>query len=301
MQDVEYPAELRSPKNRQDTIAQYRYGKAHYWDNINLMDGRLVRTPIFEPKLRTYLESWVSPDPDSLIQEFNWMIALGRNDPEMERYLVGYFIDNYINPKIMGQDKVFIHVYDRYVAGDKPKADWLNEKQLKTIRDRYYMLVANQLGLPAWDMDLADTAGKARTLYSLNARYTIVAFWDVHCGKCREEIPRLDSLYKAEWKNMNVGVYAVMVNEESVKDWKPFIAEHKLDPAWVHVHQTEAMRKEEEKAGKPNFRQLYDMRSTPTLFLLDKDKKIIAKNIGLNDLDRVLKEKEKQQAGAKTN
>jgi thioredoxin-related protein len=59
----------------------------------------------------------------------------------------------------------------------------------------------------------------------------------------------------------------------------------------VHVHQTDAMRAEEEKAGKPNFRQLYDMRSTPTLFLLDKDKRIIAKNLGLEDLDKVLQQK----------
>ena len=84
-----------------------------------------------------------------------------------------------------------------------------------------------------------------------------------------------------------------MVNEESLKDWPAFINEHA--PGWVHVHQTAAMRSEEEKAGKPNFRQLYDMRSTPTLFLLDKDKKIIAKNIGVTDLDNVLDQKIKQQ------
>ena len=82
-----------------------------------------------------------------------------------------------------------------------------------------------------------------------------------------------------------------MVNEDAVKDWPAYINEHAK--GWTHVHQTQALRDAEEKAGKPNFRQLYDMRSTPTLFLLDKDKKIIAKSLGLPDLDALITEKVK--------
>jgi thiol-disulfide isomerase/thioredoxin len=293
MQEVTYPANLQHPATRQDSIAQYRYGKDHYWDGVDFMDGRLVRTPIFENKLKTYLNNWVVPDADSIIYEFNWMIALGRNDQEMFKYLIGYFVDNYMYPKIMGQDKVFLHVYQRYLSGDKPVANWLNEKQMKTITDRAYMIMANQLGTQAWDMQLTDTSGKTKSLYSVNADFTIVAFWDVHCGKCREEIPKLDTLYRTKWKSENVKMYAVMVNEESLKDWPKFISEHA--PEWIHVHQSASMRTQEEKAGKPNFRQLYDMRSTPTLYLLDKDKRIIAKNIGVTDLENVLQEKIKQR------
>lgn len=293
MQEVQLPASMQNPKTRQDSLAQYRYGKEHYWDGVDFMDGRLVRTPIFENKLKNYLNNWVVPDADSIIYEFNWMIALGRNDPEMFKYLIGYFVDNYMYPKIMGQDKVFLHVYQRYIAGDKPVANWLNEKQIKTITERAYMIMANQLGTQAWDMVLPDTSGKNRTLYDVKADLTVVVFWDVHCGKCREEVPRLDTLYRTKWEKQNVKVYAVMVNEESMKDWNSFINEHA--PGWIHVHQPKAMRDEEEKAGKPNFRQLYDMRSTPTLYLLDKDKRIVAKNIGVTDLDNLIAEKMKQQ------
>lgn len=293
MQEVKLPETLQHPVTRKDSIAQYRYGKDYYWEGVDFMDGRLVRTPIFENKLKTYLNNWVVPDADSIIYEFNWMIALGRNDPEMFKYLIGYFVDNYMYPKIMGQDKVFLHVYQRYISGDKPQVDWLNEKQMKTITERAYMVMANQLGTQAWDMQLVDTSGKTRSLYKVEGEFTVVAFWDVHCGKCREEIPRIDTLYRTKWKKDNVKIYAVMVNEESIKEWPAFIKEHA--GGWVHVHQTAAMRALEEKEGKPNFRQLYDMRSTPTLYLLDKDKRIIAKNIGVTDLDNVIQEKIKQQ------
>jgi hypothetical protein len=289
MQDVELPSELLNPKTRKDTIGQYRYAKDHFWDGVDFMDGRLVRTPVFDNKLTRYLESWVSPEPDSIIYEYNWMIALGRNDEEMEKYLVGYFIDHYMYPKIMGQDKVFLHVYEKYVAGDKPKANWLNEKQIKIITERAYMVMANQLGGKGWDMELVDTAGRLKPLYGVNADYTIVSFWDVHCGKCKEDMPKLDTLYRTKLKGKSVKVYAVMVNESAKADWPAFI--RKLSPDWIHVLQTDAMRKEEEKAGKPNFRQLYDMRSTPTIYLLDKEKRIIAKNISVNDVDKLLQQK----------
>jgi thioredoxin-related protein len=89
-----------------------------------------------------------------------------------------------------------------------------------------------------------------------------------------------------------VAVYAVMVNESAKVDWEPYI--RKIGKGWFHVHQTAEMRAEEEKANQANFRQLYDMRSTPTLFLLDKEKRIVAKNLGLEDLNNVLEQKIKQ-------
>jgi hypothetical protein len=55
MQEHKLPPELQNPKNRQDSIAQYRWGKEHYWEGVDFMDGRLVRTPIFEGKLKSYL------------------------------------------------------------------------------------------------------------------------------------------------------------------------------------------------------------------------------------------------------
>lgn len=292
MKETQLPENLKHPVTRQDTINQYRFFKDHYWDNIDLMDGRLVRTPILEGKLKQYLNNYVSPEADSIIYEFNWMIALGRNDDEMFKYLIGYFVDNYVQPKIMGQDKVFLHVYERFIAGENPKVNWLNEKQKDAIQKRAYMLMANQIGAKAWDMNMVDVNNKARTLYNEKNDFTIVLFWDIHCGTCKAEIPVLDSFYQANWKKNKVGIYSVMINEDAVKEWPDYIAKNGKE--WAHVHQTKALKESEEKAGKPSFRQLYDIRSTPTIFLLDKDKNILTKNITLNDLNNVLQEKIKQ-------
>jgi thiol-disulfide isomerase/thioredoxin len=177
-------------------------------------------------------------------------------------------------------------VYETQIARPESRVTWLNEKQQKTIRERALMLMANQLGAQAWDIQLPDTSGKMQTLYSQSANYTVVSFWDVHCGKCREEMPRLDSLYQEKWKQRSVKIFAVMVNESAVGEWPAYV--QKTGAGWTHVHEPIALRQQTEKEGKANFRQLYDMRSTPTLFLLDSQKKILAKNISLSDLDKLL-------------
>lgn len=295
MQEPDLGTKYKLAKTNQDSVNAYYNARQHYWDGVNFMDGRIIRTPVFEKKMKTYFDGYVYPEADSIIHEANWMLALGRNDPEMFKYLINYFVDNYYNPRIMGQDKVFLNIYEKYFSTNQ--VNWLSEKQIKQISDRAYMLMANQIGIQAGELNLVDTNGVVKSLYSLPAPYTVVAFYDVNCGHCKVEIPRMDSLYKAQWKKEQVQVYSVMVAESSLADWKPFI--RKYGDGWVHVHQTAEMKAVEEKNKQPNYHQLYDVRTTPTLFLLDKDKRIIAKNLSLDDLDKVLQQKIKQTTASK--
>lgn len=57
---------------------------------------------------------------------------------------------------------------------------------------------------------------------------------------------------------------------------------------WTNVYETEAQKKAIEDSGKPSYYQLYDVIQTPTLYLLDKDKKIIAKKLTLEQIDAII-------------
>jgi hypothetical protein len=172
----------------------------------------------------------------------------------------------------MGQDKVFVHLFEKYyVTG---QADyWMNEKYKKFIFDRGYSLMANVIGEKAANLELVDTAGKTTPLYGVNAPYTVVCFWDPTCSHCQEAVPKLDSLFENKWKKQGVAMYGVLV--EGGKDlWLKYIQEHNLKD-WIHVYQTQAMKTKlcNNRAG---FRQLYDVYQTPILYLLGQ--RIIAKN-----------------------
>ena len=72
-------------------------------------------------------------------------------------------------------------------------------------------------------------------------------------------------------------IYAVNTNENTFNDWKQFIKEHHLN-GWYHTWQTKEEREADDKAGRPNFRQLFDIIQTPTMYLLDADKNYRKKN-----------------------
>ncbi len=275
------------PVTKNDSINNYNFYKKHFWDGITFMDDRIIRTPFFLPKVEKYFREVLVPAPDSIIKEADYLLLLARSDTNIYRFLLNWLTDEYIYPKYMGQDAIFVHLFEKYHS--KGISNWLNEKQLTTISNRAYMLMANLVGEKAADLEFTDSTGKVFSLYGVNANYTIVVFWDPTCGHCREEIPRLDSMYKAKWKKEGVKIYGVLTENEKDK-WLQFIAEKNMKD-WIHVYQTNENKNEETLSKKPGFRQLYDVTQTPTIYLLDKEKRIIAKKLTLQQIDDMLQVK----------
>jgi hypothetical protein len=287
------PSASKQTGGKYDSLYAYRYFKDHYWDGISFTDERLLRTPIFEPRLDKYYKSLVVPEPDSIVQEVDAMLAKSAANKEMYKYLLTYFVQQYINPTYMGQDAVFVHLFEKYI-NDNPEVDWFTEKYKKYMTDRAYSLMANLIGAPAQNLELVDTADKKRLLYDVNAPYVVICFWDATCSHCKEVVPKVDSIYQHKWKKEGVVVYGVMV-DGGKEAWLNYIRANNLTD-WIHVYETTAARDSGYAAGKPNFRQLYDVYQTPILYLLDKNKRIIAKKLTYDQIDQVLDVKIKQTA-----
>ena len=271
-----------------DSLYPFYYVKEHYWDSVDFNDGMILRTPFFDSKLDDYYKYYVSPNPDSIINDVNYMLLSSRENHDVHTYLLGRFTDKYINPEYMGQDKVFLFLFQNYYS--KGDTTWLNEKQRKFIFDRAYSLMANQINEPASPLELTDTAGGIVSLYNIKSPLTFVAFWDPHCGHCKTLVPKLDSFYEAKWKNEGVKILAVNTNDNVVDDWKQFIIENKLN-GWYHGYETPQKKAELAANNQPDYRQLYDIFQTPTFFLLDENKKIIAKGLSLEQYNELINAK----------
>ena len=281
MKEPPYPT--KTPVTHQDSIDNYNFYKAHYWDGISFMDDRIIRTPFFLPKLERYYREVMPQAPDSIIKDADYKLLLARTAPEMYKYLLNWLTDEYINPKYMGQDAIFVHLFEKYHS--KGLSSWLNEKQMDIITRRAYMQMANLIGEKAANLEMVDTAGKPSALYDLQAEYTVIIFWDPTCGHCKEEVPKVDSIYRASWKASNVRIYAVL-SEDQKPEWLKYLNEHHITD-WTNVYETKEMTDAVKASQRPGFRQLYDVTSTPTLYLLDKEKRIIGKKLTwkqLNDL-----------------
>jgi thiol-disulfide isomerase/thioredoxin len=105
-------------------------------------------------------------------------------------------------------------------------------------------------------------------LYNIKARYTIIYFWEKDCGHCQKETTVLKAFYNESHDNLEVEVYAVCI-DTSLIGWKKYIREKEMD--WINVNGFLSLT--------PDFHNLYDVHSSPVMYLLDEKKNIIAKRI----------------------
>lgn len=278
------PPAARQPGGKYDSNFAYRYFKSHYWDDISFTDERLTRTPVFEPRLDKYFHDLVPPEADSIEREADMMLLEARVSKPMFQYLMVYFVQKYVNPEYMGQDAVFVHLFEKYI--NTGETEFFTDKYRTFLNNRAYSLMANLIGQPAANLEMVDSTGKPMPLYDVQAPFVVICFWDPTCSHCKETVPKVDSIFQVKWKREGVKLYGVMV-DGGKEAWSQFIKDHNLID-WIHVYETKEHQEATEKAGQPNYRQLYDVYQTPILYLLDKDKRIIAKKLSYQQLDEVI-------------
>lgn len=291
MREPDVPSAEKQPGGKYDSLYAYHYFKNHYWDGVNFYDDRLVRTTFFEGKLDKYFSQLVYPDPDSANKEIDWMLGYASANAEMKKFLLLKFVNRYLNQKYMWEDKVFVHLFEKYFSNQQ--YDWLTEKGEQMIANRAYSLMANILGTYASNVILPDTTDQRVSLYAVNAPFTLVIFWDPACSHCREILPKIDSIYRANWKNLGLKVYSIGRETDGTRtDWLNFIRTHRLQE-WNNVFYSKKEETDRIAQNTAGYSQLYDVQSFPTLYLLDKEKRIIAKKLSFEQMNEVLKEKTK--------
>jgi len=276
MRDIEIPDSIKESK---DSTLSYKYFRQHYWDYFDLSDNRLLRTPIYMRKINQYFDQLVVFHPDSVISAIDTIIAKSRPSDENVGYLVWHFISEYQNPKFMGFDKVFVHLVEEYFS--KEQITNTTPSILSSLQERSAILEPILLGKTAPNLILIDSSGQLRSFMTIPNDYTILFFWDSDCGICGKEIAELTRLY--EKQNHDVEIYSINVNSD-LESWKKAIIEKQVPG--VKVNGTRSATKD--------FHDLYDIYGTPVIYLLDKDKKIIAKRIGANKIDEFIDNYEKQ-------
>ncbi len=277
--EVEVPDAPLLDNGHIDSLFTYKYYKEHYFDNIDFTDDRLLRTPIFHNKLNNYISNLVLQIPDSIIKESDYLIAKAKDNKEVFKYLV-WFITNYSErSNIMGMDAAFVHMVETYYMTNK--AFWIKPDQLQKITERATKLKPLLLGKVAPNVTVMDSVGRKHSLHNVKAKYTVLYIWSTDCGHCKKMTPVLKDYY-IENKAKGIEVFA-LCTETDMDEWKKKVLEY--NAPWINVW---------DPINMSNFRDMYDVYSTPIIYLLDKDKKIIAKRIDVEQLkeflDKMMKE-----------
>ena len=251
---------------RDSLIRLYSYlsYKRTFFDNIDFSEQGLIRSPIIAARLDQFFRQVVVQMPDSINKEADRILEKSKADKDMYQYVAVWLFNKYAVSEIMGHDAVVVHLADKiYLSGEAP---WAGEEYIKDLAKKVERLRPNLIGKQAPDLVMDSYAGRYVALYDVRAEFTILYFWEPDCGHCKEATPVLKEYYD-ENKENGIEVFAVCTQSDKAK-WEQYIREHKLN--WINGWDPSRVTR---------FDILYNVDFTPIVYILDRNKKIIAKRL----------------------
>jgi thiol-disulfide isomerase/thioredoxin len=264
-----------------DSTFQLKWYRAHFFDNFDLADDALLHLPrpAYRDKLYEYLDKLYAQHADTITKAVNNIIAKAKINKETYKYAVFLCALKYQNHEIMGLDEVYVNLYDQYFATGEMDF-WANAGVKKNFKDQADRFRKSLVGKTGANLIMQDANLKPRALYDIKNKYTVLYIFDPDCGSCKKETPKLLTFYKS--KKFDVEVFAVST-DTSLSKMKNYIKE--LDLKWITVNGP--------RTYVGPYQDLYDAMSTPTLYVLDRKKKIIGKKIPAEKLEEFLTHFEK--------
>jgi len=268
-QDIQVPAAPEELDSADQVQFRYRYYKEHYFDNLDLGDDRMLRTPVLERKVMNYLDKMIAPVPDSITKEIDWMMEVANKGgaTEVYRFLLSSFLNKYAASKVMGLDAVYVYIALKYYA-DPEKTPWVDPTARKEIVKNAKKVEPLLLGKVAPDLDLTTLGGQRTRLHNIKSKFTLVYFWDPDCGNCSKMSTKLVEVYK-DYHEKGLEIFGIC-NKSYKEIAKCGEKEKEKGMNWINTA---------DPYGQARAHDAYFINSNPTLYLLDERKEIILKRI----------------------
>ncbi|MEZ4959060.1 MAG: redoxin domain-containing protein [Saprospiraceae bacterium] len=271
----------------------------HWFDNINLTDEGMLRTPFLFQKIDHYVNKMTVQHPDSINVAVDKILEKVRPAEETFKFYLIHFLNEYAKSKIVGMDAVYVHIVKKYYATGQ--APWTEEEQLKKILDNADKLEPLLIGKIAPNIEMETQDGQKMQLHDFKSPMTVLFFWDPDCGHCKKSMPDMVKFAK-DYKDKGVAVFAICTSLVTRDDNGDFSMKE-VDKCWSTIKDREmdVFFNYVDPYHRSRYKTVYDIRSTPQIYVLDTDKTILSKRIGAEQLpevvDHILKVKEGTEKG----
>ncbi|OFX18285.1 MAG: hypothetical protein A2033_17710 [Bacteroidetes bacterium GWA2_31_9] len=271
MLEPEIPKSIKKKKNK---VLETFYYKEHFFDNFDFSDSRILRSPVLHNKLDIFFKNVVFQSQDSIHFESEKLLSNPNINIDIYKYALVYLINMAETTYNFNTDELFVNIADKYFISKQDL--WGDINFLLNLKKRTDKLRPTLLGEKAPEIVMQSYAGNNISMLEISADFTILFFWDPDCDHCRDEIPELKEMYQ-KFDNDKLKVLAVYIGE-NYPLWSEFIKENDLN-SFLNVY---------DPFNTSNYKNYYDLTVTPSIFILDKDKRIIAKKIGVEYLSVIL-------------
>ncbi|MEN9444123.1 MAG: hypothetical protein RIS47_1013, partial [Bacteroidota bacterium] len=252
----------------------------YFFENIDFSQRCIVRSPVlWEISMRVIAYNLNKQrDAREIIQQVDKLLDKAEaGDSLVFEYIYNHMLNFFNTVQRVSMNEVFVHLVETYI--DKGRCRWYTADQRKQIGERSKFLRANFVGEKAVDIKLPSLAGDSINLLQLKSKFTIVYFWSTLCGHCKEAMPYMKTLTDSIPDSSKLRVFAICTDDDK-KEWQKHITEDGIGK-WTHV-----ISGREQNA----FREQYNVYSTPQLYMLDENFRILYRRIGPYQIEDVVKQ-----------
>lgn len=256
-------------------LFKYTWIRNHYFDNIDLKEDALTRTPVYENEISRYFDEYLPRNVDSSIVVVDEFMSRLENEGSKVQYLfcLNYLMSRFQSSNRMCFDKIAWHLAKNYYCAGKAEIEEERRRQACQYADIQFNTLCGQR---AHDMNLPDTSFVHRKrLYEVDKACTILIFWDIDCSHCKMELPIIQSMYDTLNQN-ELEIYAVYIKKD-FEHWRDRLREAGF--TFINVADVN---------GDSDYNEFYQVFSTPKLIVLDRNKNIIFKDISITDIPSIL-------------
>ena len=253
---------------------KFYYYKDHYFDYIDLGDSVNLRMPYLHQRITNYVDRLTPQIPDSIILSIEHILEKIAPAQETQRFYISHFLNNYAKSKIVGMDAIYVYMVDKYYSSGK--ADWVDEETLNKLIDNANMLRPTLIGKKAQDIKVIQQDKSEISLYDLDSDYTLLYFYAYDCGHCKKSTPFLVDFYD-KYKDKGVNVLAVCTKRDTTACWD-YVKEKKMEGFYNGV----------DPNHRSGFKLKYDVRQTPKMYILNREKEILIKNFPAEEIESIM-------------
>ncbi len=254
--------------------------KKKYFDHVDFGDTLLLRTGLFTKKIVGYLALFQQQGmtkkeaENAFIAPVDTLLKKASVNEKIYSFILSYLLNGF---KQMGFSKLVLHIAKNNILGKFPGTN--SEKFL--LQHELNLIVKLAVGKQAPDFTTKTLNGKKIHLYDVKADTTLLVFWASWCPHCTESLPKLKKFYNPSNTN-HLQIIAISVDDNKKPVEKAIHDEGYLWPNIAELNGWES-----------SIPVLYGINATPSYFLLDKNKRIIAKPANIEELENILKKNNK--------
>lgn len=272
--------EMRKPNGDIDTVGQLVSYRNRVWETVDFNDPRMIYTPVIANKLKRYIKDLTPQRPDSLIKVSDALIRQVMPYPEYFKFFANWIALQYENTKttVMDGEAVYVHIVQNFFTDELAK--WDKPENLAALRKHVWEMEASLLGKKGPDVVASDANGQLKSIYEMTAPIVVVFMFSPDCEHCQKEAAEIQAIYD-KWKTKGVDFYGIAVNT-TTEEWKKFVQEKGFTFTNVFDPSNRAIYAK------------YFVDITPELYVLNKDRIIVGKNLHANQLEQVFEREMKK-------